>query len=331
MWTESATGAAPLSLRGRWMAADGTLGAQIPVRDAAAGTASVEEPAVAATDDGDAVVAWRNPLSTPAGKVEARRIDATGTPGTLLQPADGPNTGSGVEVVAAPGGGALLAWRAPPGIAAMPVDATGAAGTVRTPVAAGVLGAPSLSAAGSTFRMAWPTNAPASEAVIGLDATGAAATAQAALDGEASSFVARLSVAGSGRSLALWDRSGGSVAARFVAADGTPEAATISAPATGQVQFSADAGLLDDGTGVLLWTQGPMAMPRALVGRVIAPDGALGETTTLPRSRTRRTSRAARAAPGWSPGRPGEPRRADPGRARQFLPPPACRTRPRPS
>ena len=50
-------------------------------------------PALATTTDGDAVVAWRNSRSTPAGKVEARRVGAAGTLGPLLPPTEGPNVG----------------------------------------------------------------------------------------------------------------------------------------------------------------------------------------------------------------------------------------------
>ncbi|MGE0029359.1 MAG: Ig-like domain-containing protein, partial [Thermoleophilia bacterium] len=238
---------------------------------------------------------------------------------------DGPNVGSGVEVARAPGGGALLAWRAPPGIASMPVDAAGAAGTVRTPVADGVLGAPVMAGSGSAFRMIWPSTMPASEAVIGLDATGQASTAQQAIDGAASVSSTALSVGPAGRALALWGRNGGSVAARFVAPDGTPEAATISAPAAGQAQFATDADLLADGTGVLLWTQGPSGQARGLMSRVVRPDGSLEDTATLAPVADQAEFAAAPSGVGlvvWQDrATAGGPPRA---RARQFLPAPAC-------
>lgn len=89
VWTKSATGTAPLSLRARWIEQDGSLGPQIPVRDGGPAS-STDEPAVAATGDGDAVVAWRNSLSAPSlGLVEARRVDASGGLGALLQPVQG--------------------------------------------------------------------------------------------------------------------------------------------------------------------------------------------------------------------------------------------------
>ncbi len=120
VWTESVTGAAPLFVRGRWIEADDSLGAQITLRNAGI-AASGESPEVAGTTDGDAVAVWRNTLSTPINQTEAREVTAAGVLGPLLQPPEGPGS-STVAVAANAAGGALLAWAGPPTIRTMPVE-----------------------------------------------------------------------------------------------------------------------------------------------------------------------------------------------------------------
>ncbi len=281
VWSESATGTAPLSLRARWIEQDDSLGPQIPVRDGGA-TSSVDEPAVAATSDGDAVVAWRNSRSTPNGLVEARRVDASGGLGTLLQPTEGPNVAATVDVAPNAAGGALLAWVAPPGIVAMPVDAGGAPGTVRTPVAAGVLGLPRLSGgAPGEFHLLWLAQGPPQAlSTLTIDAAGLATGTVKAIDPDTSAAASfQLATNATGRSLAFSGHADAVVAARLFGPDGTPDAASFTAPA--DQQFTVAAGVLGDGTAIALWSQGPSGSPRSLVARVIGPDGSAGAPQVL--------------------------------------------------
>ena len=128
-----------------------------------------------------------------------------------------------------------------------------------------------------------------------------------------------------GRSVATWDQ-GVVVASRFIGADGIPEPTTFTAPA--QAQFVGAADVLDDGTGILLWTQGELGSPRALWSRVIGPDGIpAGPQQLAPANAS--STRIASSPDGvglvvWDQGPAdlsGVPTHVA---ALQFLPPPSC-------
>ena len=302
-------------------------GPQLTLRNAGV-AATVNEPALAATTDGDAVVAWRNSRSTPAGKVEARRVGAAGTLGPLLQPTEGPNVNGGVGVAPNPAGGALIAWVAPPGIAAMPVDATGAAGTVRD---AGGGRRPGLAAA---------LDRRAGRVPPALDRAGPARRPHdpdgqrdrsgdrhaQLVDGDGS-FVSsfRIATNAADRSLGFSGHADGTVGARFFGADGTPQGSVLTAPA--EVQFTFDAAVLGDGSALAFWAQGPSGQPRALLSRTIAA-GRHRERAgrAVARRPTRRPSPRRPAASAWWCGSSARRRPAASVqvRARQLLPPPVC-------
>ena len=268
VWNESTTGAAPRFLRARWIEADDALGSQILLRNAGVG-ASAEDPVATVTTDGDAVAAWRNSVNM---LVEAREVGANSLAGTLLQPPDGPGT-SGPDIAPTATSGALVAWTGPPAIKAMPVDAAGAAGTVQTPVAAGVITSPRLSGGGpGRIRIVWPPVGEADQlAALDVDATGAAVGArQSLLGGTVPAMFPQVAAYAAGRSLTTWSQDT-FVASRFIGADGIPEPTTFTAPA--QAQFAGAVNVLEDGTGIVLWTQGELGSPRALWSRVIGSGG----------------------------------------------------------
>ncbi len=324
VWNESTTGAAPRFLRARWIEADDTLGSQILLRNAGAG-ASADNPVATVTTDGDATVAWRNSVNM---LVEAREVGANSVAGTLLQPPDGPGT-SGPDIAPTAAGGALVAWTGPPAIRAMPVNAAGAAGTVQTPVATGVITSPRLSSGGpGRIRIVWPPVGEIDQqlAALDVDAAGVAVGArQSLLGGTVPAMFPQVAGNAAGRSVAAWDQ-GLDVASRFIGADGIPEPATFTAPA--QAQFVGGADVLDDGTGILLWTQGELGSPRALWSRVIGPDGIpAGPQQLAPANAS--STRIASSPDGvglvvWDQGPAdlsGAPTHVE---ALQFLPPPSC-------
>ena len=324
VWNESTTGAPPRLLRARWIEVNDTLGSQILLRDTRAG-ASAEDPVATVTTDGDATVAWRNSVNM---LVEAREVGANSVPGTLLQPPNGPGT-SGPDIAPTAAGGALVAWTGPPAIKAMPVDAAGAAGTVQTPVAAGVITSPRLSNGGpGRIRIVWPPVGEVDQqlAALDVDAAGVAVGArQSLLGGTVPAMFPQVAGNAAGRSVATWDQ-GVVVASRFIGADGIPEPTTFTAPA--QAQFVGAADVLDDGTGILLWTQGELGSPRALWSRVIGPDGIpAGPQQLAPANAS--STRIASSPDGvglvvWDQGPAdlsGVPTHVE---ALQFLPPPSC-------
>jgi Big-like domain-containing protein len=322
VWNESPTGASPLSLRARWVEPDGALEPQLTLR-AAAAASSASQPAAAIEADGDAVVAWRNPASAPtAGAVEAREVTAAGTLGTLLQPPEGPDIGQPVALAAGSGGGALLVWRKPPGIVAMPIGVDGQAGTVATPVPAGVLTSPSLAPAGPGYRMVWIAQGPpAGSTALDLTTAGTAAGATRLVDPQGSfAGVGRLASDAAGRSIAFTDRLDATVSATPIGADGTPGTPSVVAPPAGQVDLLADGTVLGDGSAVTLWSRGVPGEQRTLVGRVGAgaPE-ALGSPAD---SVVVSTTPDGVGLVAWQEPAPGGATSTV--RARQLLPPPVC-------
>jgi len=93
VWTESTAGTSPRFMRARWVEPDDSMGPQLTLRNAGMNFGALS-PAVTETTDGDAVVTWRNDSSAPTDQVEARRIEANGSTGPLLQPPDGPGSSS---------------------------------------------------------------------------------------------------------------------------------------------------------------------------------------------------------------------------------------------
>ncbi len=329
VWTESTIGTQPRFLRARWIEADDSMGGQLTLRNAGI-AASALSPVLTGTTDGDAVVAWRNTASAPTNRAEARRVNATGTLGPLLEPSDGPSTGP-VTVAPTAAAGALLAWTGPPALKTMPVDAAGAAGTVQTPVAAGVTSTSlQLTTGGQDrFHVLWAPVGEADQlATMTLDATGAGSGPRHGVEaGVTTAAFPHLATNAANRSLALWSRDQRTAVARFIGPDGVPEAATTSAPA--EVQFSQGAALLGDGTGVLLWSQGPLGNVSGVWSRIVGPDGVAAAPQQL--APTAASFPSLAAAPGgvglvaWEqrvgPPATGSQRHVE---ARQLLPPPAC-------
>lgn len=282
IWSESTTGTAPRFLRGRWIEADDTMGAQFVIRNAGVAFGA-DSPAVTTTTTGNAVAVWRNDASVPAYQIETRLISAAGLLGTLHQITVGPSqTVPGVAADAA--GGAVVAWNGGGTLQTVPIDSSGAAGTIQTPVAAGVFGGIALASdALARFRAVWTTVAQAdSAATLALDAAGVAVGTAQSLDTIGTADFARVAYGVDGRSLAMWTRAGGGgVVSRLVGADGVPAGQSFTSPPGTDNQFSQNVGLLSDGTGILLWNQGPSAQPRSLRGRVIGPDGAAGDPVTF--------------------------------------------------
>lgn len=262
-------------------------------------SASAESPAVATSSAGDAVVASRNSASTPVNRTEARMVRADGTTVGTILPTEGPGV-SGPAVAPTSAGGALVVWTGPPTIRAMPVTAAGTAGAVQTPVAAGAVSGPALSTDGQDrFRIVWTPTGEPDTAATGAD----------------------------GRSLAMWNRTGAVVALRLVGADGAPAPDVLAAPAAPEVQFPEEVGLLSDGTGIALWTQGPMGGTRSLRLRVITPAGAAELPSPLAGGGAT-SATVVPTGPGaalvvWDQRGGGDtgPRFVA---ARRFLPPPAC-------
>lgn len=328
VWAESSDGTPPLFLRGRWIEADGALGAAFLIRNAGI-IQGAANPTAAVTATGDAVVAWRNPNSTPAYRTEARRVGADGSLGTLLQPVEGPGLTGGPRVAPA-AGGALVAWIGSGGVWTMPVDTAGVGGAVQNPVATGASGSLGLTDAGPAgLRTAWtPVGEADSAATQPLAPTGAAVGPRRSLDtvGAPASFM-RLASGPDGRSIAVWGRSTPVVAARTIGADGVPGSEVLAAPATpAEHQFVQDAGVLSDGTGLVLWVQAPPGQQRRLWARVVDPGGTAESPVALSEPGAD-SARVSPTVPGgglivWEQREPGAATSAVV--ARRWLPPPTC-------
>lgn len=159
--------ASPFAAKGRWIAADGTLGPVLTIAAAKdTGTTTDRDVTTIDTvvaDDGRATVVFRNDDQSATDYLElsVRRV----TPAGGLLPAAGPlvnvslNSSVTAPVIAAlPGGGTILAWRSS-GVVATVVGATEVVPAALTPVSAGGLDAdPSLVVDGTgRTTVAWRT------------------------------------------------------------------------------------------------------------------------------------------------------------------------------
>jgi hypothetical protein len=93
-------------VRSRRIAADGTLGEFNTLSTAGEDANSSQ---VTVDPAGVATVVWRRP-DNPGHTIQARRIDATGTLGAILEISDGTTNDSSFEVAAGPFGDAFVVW-----------------------------------------------------------------------------------------------------------------------------------------------------------------------------------------------------------------------------
>ncbi|HEY7256766.1 MAG TPA: Ig-like domain-containing protein [Solirubrobacterales bacterium] len=272
-WIESAKLGAPQSVRARWIEPDGTLTEPFTVR-AGSSTSEPGEMDLATTSGSGAIVAWHNFNSKPLFRiVEAEYVAPGGDVGELILPTSGAGS-THVQVAANSSGGSLLTWR-DSSVEAQAVSPIGELGTLQTP-APGLIADPELATDGHDhFQLAYKRGSLPSSLEYRALAADATFGPEQTLDPMTEEQIGGFEIATNAgdRSIAAWNRYGESqtVRARFIAADGTPEATTFSTPAGTGNGATPSVGIGGLGGAAIAWDMGP---GRDVWGRLLPPGGA---------------------------------------------------------